>query len=191
MEQMKLWPNTLATMSPEASRGQHEQAPTFRVKVLPGGQMPICGHGGGDAGFDLFTRAIVDPRKGYLGDGMTRISAQTLPCTLDPGHKVFVGLGIAIEMHSGYWAEVRPRSSTDMGLILVTNQCVPIDAGFRAEPVAHLWNTGPEGFPIVYGERLVQLIFFGGPKPRLVDLEPGESFAHDQRRNGSFGSTGR
>lgn len=203
----------------ESHDGNEEEVsvtrPTFRVQVLPGGSLPAQAHPGVDRGYDVTARAIVDPSMGYEKDGMTRCTLfnfrapvkkhpnivevasgkgkrKRYAWVLPPGKDVWLGLGFALELHMGWCAYAVARSSTDRAGIVVSNDHVPIDPGFRGEPVAHLWNWGERPFHIIEGQRLVQLVFERREQVTLEPLGKGQRLLPvGERRNGSHGSTGR
>lgn len=108
---------------------------------------------------------------------------------LQPGARVLVPTGIAIELPDGYEAQVRPRSGLALkhGISLV-NSPGTIDTDYRGEIGVIVINHGAEPFVIRSGERIAQMIFAPFARASLVEVaELGESV----RGAGGFGHTGR
>ncbi|MCM2357071.1 MAG: dUTP diphosphatase [Geobacteraceae bacterium] len=108
---------------------------------------------------------------------------------LQPGARVLVPTGIAIELPDGYEAQVRPRSGLALkhGISLV-NSPGTIDTDYRGEIGVIVINHGSEPFVIRSGERIAQMVFAPFARASLVEVaELGESV----RGAGGFGHTGR
>jgi dUTP pyrophosphatase len=139
----------------------------IRIKKLHSDAMlPSYAHGGlEDAGMDL--RAL------------ERV-------VLTPGAAKAVSTGIAIELPSGYEAQVRPRS----GLALknsVTVNFGTIDPGYRGEIRVVMFNLGANDYVIEKWDRIAQLIV---ARYESIDWEEGE-LIDSVRGDGGFGSSGR
>ncbi|MFL5894657.1 MAG: dUTP diphosphatase [Thermoleophilaceae bacterium] len=139
-----------------------------------------------------FTRLAADaepPRRAHPGDaGFDLCAAEA--ARLEPGERVSVGTGIAIEVPEGNAALVLPRSglAARHGIALV-NAPGLIDAGYRGEVRVLLLNTDRnEAFAIEPGDRIAQLVIVqvGGGDP-----VEAEALAESVRGEGGFGSTGR
>ena len=112
------------------------------------------------------------------------------PAWLEPGERVSVGTGIALEIPEGHAGLVLPRSgwAARHGIALV-NAPGLIDSGYRGEVRVLLLNTDRnEPFEVSEGDRIAQLLV-----TPFVPLEPIESerLAESSRGEGGFGSTGR
>jgi dUTP pyrophosphatase len=108
--------------------------------------------------------------------------------TLDPGTPRAVATGLAIELPSGFEAQVRPRSGMALKhAITVPNAPGTIDPGYRGEIKVILLNLGREPFAIRVGDRIAQLIV-----ARYEAVEWDEArLAESTRGAGGFGSTGQ
>jgi dUTP pyrophosphatase len=110
------------------------------------------------------------------------------PVTLAPGARALIPTGIAIALHPGMEAQVRPRSGLAARHgITVLNSPGTIDADYRGELQVILVNLGDESFFIGRGMRIAQLIIAPVVRARLrevakLDLTP--------RGDTGFGSTG-
>jgi dUTP pyrophosphatase len=142
---------------------------TLRVLRLdPAARLPSLAHDG-DAGYDLYA---LDAAR------------------LDPGERMLVRTGIAIELQPGHAGLVLPRSGTAArhGIALV-NAPGLIDAGYRGELKVLLLNTDRnEPFEIVAGDRIAQLLLVRVETP---PVEEAEALAASARGEGGFGSSGR
>lgn len=139
----------------------------IRIKKLhPDAVFPSYAHGAEeDAGLDL--RALERTV-------LTKGSAHGVPT------------GIAIELPSGYEAQVRPRS----GMALkhsVTVNLGTIDPGYRGEIRVIMFNLGNNDYVIEKGDRIAQLIV---SRYEAVDWEEGD-LNESARGHGGFGSSGR
>lgn len=124
---------------------------------------------GGASGYDLF--ACIDE------------GSVTLKKDGDPQR---VMTGIAIEIPSGFDAQVRPRSGLSLKGVGVT--LGTIDSDYRGELMVTMYLFGSQSsFTVNHGDRIAQLII-----SRLADvsLEEVEELSPTQRGAGGHGSTG-
>ena len=121
-----------------------------------------------DAGYDLYSRidAVLEP-----------LSGMAIP------------VGFAIELPTGYEAQIRPRSGlAAKHHITVTNSPGTVDANYRGEIKAILYNLGKEPFIIQRGDRIAQMVICKLPEIELI--EATELSETDRNTNG-FGSSGK
>ena len=121
-----------------------------------------------DAGYDLYSRidAVLEP-----------LSGMAIP------------VGFAMELPSGYEAQIRPRSGlAAKHHISVTNSPGTVDANFRGEVKAILYNLGREPFVIQRGDRIAQMVICKLPE---IDLIEATELSETDRGSGGFGSTGK
>lgn len=109
------------------------------------------------------------------------------PAVLAPGVPFAVPTGLAIELSSGYEAQIRPRSGLALKhAITVPNAPGTIDPGYRGEVKVILLNLGREEFRIERGDRIAQLVV-----ARYEAIEWEETaLAESTRGGGGFGSSG-
>jgi dUTP pyrophosphatase len=130
----------------------------------------------GDAGMDLFTPL----------DGAA-------PIHIYPGERRLVKTGLAIELEPGFEGQVRSKSGRALkeGL-MVLNSPGTIDAGYRGEVCAILYNSNPPGhgappITILPGQPIAQLVV----KPvEQAEIEIVDELSESDRGTGGFGSTG-
>ncbi len=144
---------------------------SMRIKVKklhPDAYLPAYAHGPlEDAGMDL--RSVAD-------------------AVLAPGVPFAVPTGLAIELPSGYEAQVRPRSGLAFKhAVTVPNTPGTIDPGYRGEIKVILLNLGKEDYHIKAGDKIAQMVI---AKYEAVELEESE-LADSARGAGGFGSSGR
>jgi len=109
-------------------------------------------------------------------------------CTLQPGKPFAVPTGLAIELPSGYEAQIRPRSGLALKhAITLPNSPATIDPGYRGEIKVILLNLGQEPYHVQPGDRIAQMIV---ARYEAVDWEEGE-LNESARGTGGFGSSGR
>ena len=121
-----------------------------------------------DAGYDLYSRidAVLEP-----------LSGMAIP------------VGFAMELPSGYEAQIRPRSGlAAKHHITVSNSPGTVDANFRGEVKAILYNLGKEPFIIQRGDRIAQMVICELPEIELVEAT---ELSETDRGSGGFGSTGK
>ncbi len=108
--------------------------------------------------------------------------------TLGPGETKLVATGLAIELPSGYEAQIRPRSGLALKhSITLPNSPATIDPGYRGEIRVILQNLGREAFRILPGERIAQMVI---ARYEAVEWEEGD-LGNSVRGDGGFGSSGR
>jgi dUTP pyrophosphatase len=108
--------------------------------------------------------------------------------SLLPGETKLVATGLAIELPSGYEAQIRPRSGLALKhSITLPNSPATIDPGYRGEIRVILHNLGKEPFRIAPGERIAQMVI---AKYEAIEWEEGD-LSDSLRGEGGFGSSGR
>ena len=108
--------------------------------------------------------------------------------TIEPGQRLVVPTGIAIEMLPGFEAQVRPRSGLAARHgITVVNTPGTIDSDYRGEIKVILLNTGPESFNIDPGDRIAQMVI--APVLRAA-FDEADELDSSERGTAGFGSTG-
>ena len=121
-----------------------------------------------DAGYDLYSRIDVE---------------------LAPMSGTAVPVGFAMELPSGYEAQIRPRSGlAAKHHITVTNSPGTVDANYRGEVKAILFNLGKEPFTIKRGDRIAQMVICKLPE---IDLIEATELSETDRGSGGFGSSGK
>ena len=137
-------------------------------RLNPAARLPSRAHDG-DAGLDLYAAEAA---------------------VLEPGARVSVATGVAVEIPPGHAGLVLPRSglAARHGIALV-NAPGLIDSGYRGELRVLLLNTDRhEAFAIEPGDRIAQLLLT--PFATAEPIEVAELGA-SARGNGGFGSSGR
>jgi dUTP pyrophosphatase len=108
--------------------------------------------------------------------------------TIGPGETKLVSTGLAIELPSGYEAQIRPRSGLALKYgITLPNAPATIDPGYRGELRVILHNLGREVFEILPGERIAQMVIARYESVEWEEMELSVS----ARGEGGFGSSGR
>ena len=98
-------------------------------------------------------------------------------------HKVYaVATGVGLELPDGYDAVIHCKSGLSSKGIWASNS--PIDAGYRGETHAILYNTTDEPFTITKGMKIGQIVVRPVLYPEFVDSFDAE------RGDNAFGSTG-
>jgi dUTP pyrophosphatase len=99
-----------------------------------------------------------------------------------------VRTGIAIEIPSGYFGLVRPRSGLATKLGIGINTSGVIDSGYRGELSVTLINHSDKDHNISPGQRIAQIVFI--PVVAGFDFQVVDELSDSQRGEGGFGSTG-
>ena len=108
--------------------------------------------------------------------------------TLQPGIPQLVPTGLAIELPSGWEAQIRPRSGLALNhAITLPNSPATIDPGYRGEIRIILLNLGKDDYPVRRGDRIAQIVI---ARYESVEWEEGD-LGHSSRGTGGFGSSGR
>ena len=148
--------------------GYHSELKIRIRKLHPEALIPRYAHGPEeDAGMDLHAVEAV---------------------TFAPGETKLVPTGLAIELPSGYEAQIRPRSGLALKYsITLPNSPATIDPGYRGEIRVIVQNLGREVFTVEPGERIAQMIV---SRYEAVEWEEGD-LSDSLRGAGGFGSSGR
>jgi len=120
--------------------------------------------------------------------GMDLMSAEPGDITLTPGTRAMIATGLAMQLPSGFEAQVRPRSglAAKHG-ITVLNSPGTIDADYRGEVKVILINLGDTPVTLARGERIAQMVIAPVTQATWREVSTLENTA---RGAGGFGSTG-
>lgn len=103
--------------------------------------------------------------------------------TIPAGKVIKVPTGVGVELPDGYDIIVHCKSGLSSKGIWAAN--APVDAGYRGEIHAILYNTSDEDFILHRGDKIGQFVV------RPVIYAEFVSELGDQRGSGAFGSTGK
>jgi dUTP pyrophosphatase len=110
------------------------------------------------------------------------------PVKLPAGARALIPTGFALELPSGYEAQVRPRSGLALKAgVTLLNGPGTIDADYRGEVMVILINHGTEPFLVQRGDRIAQLVIAPVASVEVVAVA---ALANTERGQGGFGSTG-
>ena len=128
------------------------------------------------------------PKKAHPDDAGYDLCSR-IDAVLEPLSGMVIPVGFAMELPSVYEAQIRPRSGlAAKHHITVTNSPGTVDANYRGEIKAILYNLGKEPFSIQRGDRIAQMVICKLPEIELV--EATELSETDRNTNG-FGSSGK
>jgi len=120
--------------------------------------------------------------------GMDLLCAEADDIVLDPGNRAMIATGIAIQLPSGFEAQVRPRSGLAAKYgVTVLNSPGTIDADYRGEIKVILINLGNEAVTFARGDRIAQMVIAPVTQATWTETDALENSA---RGSGGFGSTG-
>ena len=135
-------------------------------------------------GADLDLPALATPDSA----GADLVAAVAEPVVLDPGARALIPTGIAIQLPTGFEAQVRPRSGLAIkNGITILNSPGTIDADSRGEICVVLVNLGTDSFSVTRGMRIAQLVVAPVSRPVWHEVEELDG---SERGAGGFGSTG-
>jgi dUTP pyrophosphatase len=120
--------------------------------------------------------------------GMDLLADVGEPVGVEPGARVLIPTGIAIELPPGFEAQVRPRSGLALrhGVTLL-NSPGTIDADYRGEIQVLMINLGDQPYTVRRGDRIAQMIV--APVVR-AELRAVDALSDSRRGPGGFGHTG-
>jgi dUTP pyrophosphatase len=107
--------------------------------------------------------------------------------TLESGERKLVPTGLAVEVPSGFYGRVAPRSGLAVKHGIDTLAGV-IDADYRGELRVLLINFGNEIVSFDAGDRIAQLII---ERAAACDYSWSDDLSETERAGGGFGSTGK
>lgn len=110
-----------------------------------------------------------------------RLEKRALDCL----PRTIIPTGIKLEMPNNIWCTINARSSASKKMIITPDSI--IDAGYRGELFAVVFNLGFEDVHIKAGDRVAQVIFH---ERMLVDIEEVAKVSPSERGESGFGSTG-
>jgi dUTP pyrophosphatase len=120
--------------------------------------------------------------------GLDLASAAEAPLRLEPGARLGVPTGLALEIPPGFEGQVRPRSGLAMKFgVTILNAPGTIDSDYRGELTVLLVNLGREPHIINPGDRIAQLVI--APVTQ-VEIEESSELTDTARGAGGFGHTG-
>jgi dUTP pyrophosphatase len=127
------------------------------------------------------------PQQAYDGDAGLDLAACE-GAVLEPGARVVIPTGVAVEIPEGFAGFVQPRSGLAARHgIGVVNSPGLIDSGYRGEICVVLINTDREAsFVVEPGMRVAQLVIAPVASVRLVEVE---ELAASERGGHGFGSS--
>ena len=107
---------------------------------------------------------------------------------IGPGDRALIPTGFALELSSGFEAQIRPRSGLALKSgVTVLNAPGTVDPDYRGEVSVLLINHGHEPFMIERGDRIAQMIISKFIQVRLMVVE---TLSETNRGTDGYGSTG-
>ncbi len=120
--------------------------------------------------------------------GIDIAAAIDRPICLQPGKIMAIPTGFAMELPTGYEAQIRPRSGLALkNGVTIANAPGTIDSDYRGEIAVILLNNGSEAFTITRGMRIAQMVFAAVTIAIPVEVN---NLDGTERAAGGFGSTG-
>ena len=128
---------------------------------------------------------------GSVGMDLTAVSKE-----YDEHGNVVFGTGLAIQIPTGYYADLRPRSSISKYDLVLANSVGTIDSDYRGElilkfkPSVYFGVNRGDDDGVMYdvGDRIAQLVILPYPKVSFVEVD---ELSDTERGTGGFGSTNK
>ena len=119
--------------------------------------------------------------------GMDLLADVTEPVELAAGGRALIPTGLAVEIPTGFEAQIRPRSGLALrhGITLL-NSPGTIDADYRGEIMVLVVNLGDQPFSVRRGERIAQMVIAPVVHTRWREVA---ELARSRRGSGGFGHT--
>jgi dUTP pyrophosphatase len=127
------------------------------------------------------------PRRAYSDDaGYDLVVSED--ATIEPGRFMDIHCGVSVQLPGDSWGLITGRSSTlrNRGLMVVQGV---IDAGYRGELFAGVWNLTDQAVRVSKGERLAQLILLHN-RTLGTELVQVDQLDPSPRGTKGFGSSG-
>jgi len=120
--------------------------------------------------------------------GLDLVAAVDSEIILLPMQIALIPCGFAMELPTGYEAQVRARSglATKHGVTLV-NGVGTIDSDYRGEVKVPLINLGSASFVVRRGDRIAQMVVTPVPTVQVMEVD---ELSETARGTGGFGHTG-
>ncbi|MDD2765593.1 MAG: dUTP diphosphatase [Opitutaceae bacterium] len=110
------------------------------------------------------------------------------PGMLQPGQRMLVKTGIAVEVPPGFEVQLRPRSGLALKQgVSIVNTPATVDSDYRGEVGVILINHGQEPFAFSAGDRIAQM---GVYPVELCEAQEVEDLSESKRGAGGYGHTG-
>lgn len=109
--------------------------------------------------------------------------------SINPGGKNQIRTGISVQIPSGCYGRIAPRSSLAWINFIDVGAGV-IDPDYRGEVKVILYNFSKVTFKVDKGTRVAQMILERVATPPIVEVPNEEELEHTERGFGGFGSTG-
>lgn len=135
------------------------------TKLYPDAKIPQYAHHN-DAGMDLFSVEKV---------------------TINPGERLQIKTGIAMEIPDGYVGLVWDKSGLSQKFGLKTLGGV-VDSGYRGEIMVGMYNLSTEPYVFEVGHKVAQMLIQKVEQPSIIEVE---ELSESVRGDNAFGSTGK
>ena len=132
--------------------------------------------------------AKIPTRGSKFSAGYDLYAATDHDIQIPPHSTVKIGTGLAMEIPTGWFGAVFPRSGIATKRGLRPANCVPvIDCDYRGEWLIPLHNDSNETMTVQAGERIAQLVIL---PYQDIDFKEVNELRDTDRGMGGFGSTG-
>lgn len=132
--------------------------------------------------------AKIPTRGSKFSAGYDLYAATDKDIQIPPHSTVKIGTGLAMEIPTGWFGAVFPRSGIATKRGLRPANCVPvIDCDYRGEWFIPLHNDSNETMTVQAGERIAQLVIL---PYQDIDFKEVNELHETDRGEGGFGSTG-
>ena len=121
--------------------------------------------------------------------GLDLVACLDAPLRLCPGDVALISTGMALHIANPCWAAmILPRSGLGHKHGIVLGNLVGlVDSDYQGPLMVSCWHRGERPFRVMPGDRIAQLVIVPVIHPTF---EWVDDFAHSERGEGGFGSTG-
>lgn len=133
---------------------------------------------------DASFRAPVQSTPGSAGWDIHALDDVNIP----PMEMKILRTGFGLQVPTGYYISIVPRSSYGKKKIMISNSPATIDSDYTGEISVMIYNTSMDFFSINKGDRIAQMILL---KYNEMEFDFVQEFDLTSRGDGGFGSTGK
>ena len=133
---------------------------------------------------DASFRAPVQSTPGSAGWDIHALDDVNIP----PMEMKILRTGFGLQVPTGYYISIVPRSSYGKKKIMISNSPATIDSDYTGEISVMIYNTSMDFFSISKGDRIAQMILL---KYNEMEFDFVQEFDLTSRGDGGFGSTGK
>jgi len=138
-------------------------------------------------GFKKMHKDAIIPSYGHEGDSCMDLYVVD-GREIFSGEVVMLSTGLSFDIPTGYFIDIRPRSSAVKNQLIILNAPGTIDSLYTGIVYIGIKNIGDRSYTVKKGDRLAQMRL---EKTITIELQEIDELKTTSRGSGGFGSTGR